>query len=707
MIVRFVLMFIVASSLNAGAALLPTFQARHDYYPNYGQELVADINGDGIPDIVSWGVPIQTLLGNGDGTFRIGPTSNIGTTAILFAIAVDLNGDGIPDLVMSEGSTNEKFGLAISFGNGDGTFQPTVVYYTGTDIFIGGVAVGDFNNDGILDAVIPGDQGVWLFTGKGGGIFNPAVLTPCSGIGGADIYTADFNGDGNADVIMQFVLGGSDTSAGFFVAFGNGNGTFQAPVQYDPGPPYTVHRIAVGDINGDGFPDVAVSTEANNKVYIYLNNGQGVFNKAHIIALTGQSYMAIGDVNGDGKADLVSGGGDIALGDGNGKFQAAESYTVAAQEGAGLPVLADLTGSGQLDVVVGTQAAISVLLHKSKAKFEDGVWVSLPGAGSCAAAGDFNGDGKPDLAMPTSSGITILLGTGNANTPFTVGASLSLSGVGCPLAGDLNGDGILDLLVGANSANGVVAFLGNGDGTFREADTTPVSPGVLALGDFNHDGKLDFADSSNQMALGNGDGTFQSPTAIVADPPTGGYSWIATGDVNNDGWTDIVLTNWNIARAIYILRNNRAGGFDQETLSNDNGPVAVVLGDLNGDGNLDMVAEMFYLPDAVIYLGNGRGGFTMQKTTLPYTHGSDYPATIGDVNGDGIPDIILPVSGDVEIWLGAGDGTFPTSTVYGTGLGDSEILLQNLHGQSVGAGVPDIVAPDSSGGVTVLINTTK
>lgn len=143
---------------------------------------MADINGDGIPDIVSWGRPIQTLLGNGDGTFRVGPSSDIGTTTINFAVALDVNGDGILDLVMSEGYTgNGVFGLAISLGNGDGTFQPTVVYQSGTDKFIGGVAIADFNGDGIPDAVIPGEQGIWIFIGKGGGTFNAAVLMPYSG----------------------------------------------------------------------------------------------------------------------------------------------------------------------------------------------------------------------------------------------------------------------------------------------------------------------------------------------------------------------------------------------------------------------------------------------------------------------------------------------------------------------------------------------
>ena len=117
-----------------------------------------------------------------------------------------------------------------------------------------------------------------------------------------------------------------------------------------------------------------------------------------------------------------------------------------------------------------------------------------------------------------------------------------MANAACLVTGDLNGDGIPDLLVPSNGT--VVAYLGNGDGTFTlKGNTATPSGGYLALGDFNHDGKLDFATSGNLLALGNGDGSFQTPTAIVSNPPGTGFSNIAAGDINNDGWPDLVLTN--------------------------------------------------------------------------------------------------------------------------------------------------------------------
>ena len=281
-----------------------------------------------------------------------------------------------------------------------------------------------------------------------------------------------------------------------------------------------------------------------------------------------------------------------------------------------------------------------------------------------------------------------------------------MSGAACPITGDVNGDGIPDLLFGANGLGGVGVYLGNGDGTFRLASVIPSGPANnLVLGDFNHDGKLDFADSSNTMALGNGDGTFQTPVSILTTlPPPGYMEWIAAGDLNNDGFTDLVYVAGVDGTGLYILLNNQHGGFTETTLMGVGGFNSVMLGDLNGDGNLDAVGtlETAY---ATVYLGNGAGGFTLSEDNIPFPFIDSLPAQIGDVNGDGIPDLLLPADGSVGIALGKGDGTYYPPFVVGVGGGLGQILLQTLHGQA--AGLPDLVEPDANGGVTVLINLTK
>ena len=144
------------------------------------------------------------------------------------------------------------------------------------------------------------------------------------------------------------------------------------------------------------------------------------------------------------------------------------------------------------------------MLNTGKSGFEDGLWTALPGGAGCGVAADFNGDGKPDLAVNlfqgAFQGISILLCTGAASTPFTQGETIPLASADCLLTADLNGDGIPDLLVPSTkpspSIGGAVnAYLGKGDGTFTLKSSTPLSTaGYVVVADFNRDGKVDFDD---------------------------------------------------------------------------------------------------------------------------------------------------------------------------------------------------------------------
>jgi hypothetical protein len=343
-----------------------------------------------------------------------------------------------------------------------------------------------------------------------------------------------------------------------------------------------------------------------------------------------------------------------------------------------------------------------VLLNESKEIFEDGLWTNLGVPAGCGVSGDFNGDGKPDVAVNTSEGISILLGTGKALAPLQLGQNIAISGVGClHTTGDVNGDGILDLVVPTTS--GVVTYLGNGDGTFTLKSTTaaPNPSTFLVLGDFNHDGKLDFATAGNALAYGNGDGTFQTPQSIVADPPAQGFANIAVGDINSDGWPDLVMPVLTAPLVnVYVLLNNHKGVFKQAPTDFGAGPSQPVLADVNSDGNLDL------LLDNLLYIGNGKGGFTYQTQLSAGVAGEYSPATVADLNGDGIPDITILTPGSLYVYLGLGNATYATPFYLGTRPSPSSLFAADLHGQKT-AGFPDFVVPDETGGVLVLINTTK
>ena len=709
MVFDLIAMMIMAATAHAASSpKMPDFLARRDYPGVLAPDTVqvADTNGDGIPDVIADSEgDMLVLFGNGDGTFRAGPRTN----TILFSyefIAADLNGDGITDLVLTgwKGYPSPG-GIAVCMGNGDGTFTSGTFYQTGSDV-PQYLVVGDFNGDGILDVAAVGGQGVWLFTGQGGGLFNPGVLAaPLTG--GAAVAAGDLNGDNNLDLVIA-------DGKGFVILYGNGNGTFQPPVAFTLSA--NAISVAVGSLTKSGPPGIVVSSP--NGLYVYFGNGAGKFSGPYFKEIPNNDVggsILIGDLNGDGIPDLVTAGVAVLFGEGGGAFSKPYVYAISGNLGSfnanGL-ALADLANNGRMDIVTGGND-VSVLLNLGKGLLEDGIWTNVTGGGGCGVAADFNGDGKPDLAVNNPNGVSILLGTGKYLTPFTAGTNIALPGAECLVTGDINGDGIPDLLVPVNGT--VVAYLGNGDGTFTLASTTPTpSGGYLALGDFNHDGKLDFATSGNLIALGNGDGTFQTPTAIVANPPSA-FSGIAAGDINNDGWTDLVLTSnvFPTDTDVTVLLNNQQGGFTQ--VPTNFGPLTYdpILVDLNGDGNLDLVlsnAGVLYgdpeIYGAGVYLGDGAGGFTYSQTVGGQTLNPTLNL-VADVNGDGIPDILELQSDTIQIFLGEGGAKYAAPFSIGTGPSAGSILVENLHGQSPKAGLPDIVEPDTSGGVVVLLNLTR
>ena len=170
------------------------------------------------------------MLGNGDGTFRTGPSTTVSWRYVSEGVAVDVNGDGILNLVLMGGLYGVQIpaGLGVFLGNGDGTFQEPVLYQTGTNSILGLPVAGDFNGDGITDFAVPSEGGIWLFTGKGGGALSAGVLMSIAGLQSADMVGADFNGDGKLDLAVA-------TLPGFILVLGNGDGTFRTPVAYNAG----------------------------------------------------------------------------------------------------------------------------------------------------------------------------------------------------------------------------------------------------------------------------------------------------------------------------------------------------------------------------------------------------------------------------------------------------------------------------------------
>ena len=324
------------------------------------------------------------------------------------------------------------------------------------------------------------------------------------------VAVGDFNGDGKPDVALV-------NQAGFTgnfvqVLLGNGDGTFQNPVNYAIGA--FSSSVAVGDFNGDGKLDLVVtnSAESDATVGVLLGNGDGTFqNQVDYPVGTYPYIVAVGDFNGDGKLDLAvtdnaNNGVQVVLGNGDGTFQSQVTYYFTGT----LPydvVVSDFNGDGKLDLAVTnfTDGTVSVLLGNGDGTFQNQVTYAVAGESSSIAVGDFNGDSKPDLAVGNTAGntVSVLLGNGDGTFQNTVTYAAG-SGVESVVVADFNGDGKLDMAVTNGGYNTVNVLLGNGDGTFQNPVSYAggINPQPVAVGDFNGDGIPDLATLNNSGTNG-------------------------------------------------------------------------------------------------------------------------------------------------------------------------------------------------------------
>ncbi|MDQ3917668.1 MAG: FG-GAP-like repeat-containing protein [Acidobacteriota bacterium] len=312
----------------------------------------------------------------------------------------------------------------------------------------------------------------------------------------------------------------------------------------------------------------------------------------------------------------------------------------------------DFNADGKLDVAVGNTlgGSVTIALGNGDGTFVSSIEYNTDLNPEGVAVGDFNKDGKLDVAVanfrggPTSSGnISVLFGNGDG----TMQAAVNYDAPGGPMrlvVADLNSDGNLDLVTASNTTNKVTVLLGNANGTFNAAAgyTVGTHPQDVAVADFNKDGKLDLATpnsgASVSVLLGNGDGTFQAATNLPQSSPLDGPFSITAGDLNGDGNPDLVFSS--SGGAVGVLLGKGDGTFQPAvSYATTGSPATARLGDFNGDAKLDVAVVNSGSSGSVGVL-RGKGDGTLQAVVNFPTQSSPWGLVVADLNKDGKPDVI-------------------------------------------------------------------
>lgn len=568
------------------------------------------------------------------------------------------------------------------------------------------IALADFNRDGRSDIAAVTNVGAMevMLSGPVAGQYARAfTIAPPAFL--SDVDAIDWNGDGYTDLVAT-----AEQSRQYFVYVSNGSGGFAAPfaVAVSGLTGSANFRTSVfADFNGDSQIDVATADGWLNRVDIALRTGVNTFG-AGVSVTVGNAPLDIawGDVDGDGDRDLVTANASdesmsVIRNDGAGVF--GNTLTKAVSPSPQSVAVGDLNGDGRADVVAvssGTSGVISVfesvvggpgvldLTVRQTHAFRDGRGVSI---------GDIDSDGDADIVASADAATIIVRNTGD----IAIGTREQYAfGTRRIALGNADNEAGEDLFASDFASDVAIVAFNNANGVFSgELVSAPylstLTPSQLIEADINNDNRADIlafsptSDDSTVMVFRNIGGGLAAPESYSFSSGGVRASYVATGDVNGDGFDDVV--GLTLSNADYLIRLGSASGLlgPQITAMNMadnpvNGPTTFVLADMNGDGRADLVTDISFGGQYSFGVAMATAG-GLFVTPAFYGAGDVSALAVRDIDGDGLNDVIAYNNGaQFEIYLGAANGTLATTPVNITSpIGQGTVAFANLTGNAL------------------------
>lgn len=647
----------------------------------------ADVNDDGIPDCL----PTCALLGSAMPTqeARFG----------LAAMAVgDIDGDGRVDLVVPQ--LGYPY-VNVSLGQADGSFGANTMFRT---LHNGRNAqLGDIDADGDLDLLLTDNSEIIVHMNRGDGTFSQGDELAGLYFLPIAMALADLDRDGDLDLALACY-------SSLVVALNEGDGTFANPTKY--GKLLRHSAIAVGDIDGDGYPDIALtnsdSSESDVSVFRNAGDGTGAF-ETEVLYKADRDQIAIAatDYDLDGDVDLVvvsraslcflENGGD-------GSFAAPKKLFSLSREKTEIAI-ADVDRDGDPDLVLSpsTDFTTAILRNRGDGTFEE--QVQYPGDlyMTGLAVEDVDRDGDLDVLTIGTSTKKVLVLRGRGDATFAAPQFLRDAQARGVAISDIDLDGMPDLITAA-SGSGVEVFRNLRDGSFAPRVVYPAQgrPAYIAVADLNGDAMPDVAVADHNsvalsVLLNNGDGTLGAEIAYAMTP---GISAIVARDVDLDHDVDIAVVNPS-AGNVSIFINAGEGTLDvQKSYAAGEEPRDLTIGDLNGDDFPDFVvtnSDASGVVSVAFNLGDGTFG---APTAYPCGARS-YSTAIADMDADGDGDLIVGGGEFIATLENAGDGTFAPYVSYLNDINAGILQVADITGD----GLPDVLGVDGTDpGVYVHVN---